>query len=406
MEELPIGRRVAYWRNRRKLTLQVLADRVGMSKSWVEKVESGARRLDKFSTISEVADALEIDISMLLGRSPDARPPRAYADHCEIGALRDALGRSALASRLSHPRWPDLGKLRQATEHAWTSFQYARYDVLAPALPALLRAAQSAADHHTGDAAEQATGLLAQVNQVASSTLRKLGEYDLAHLAADRALGASVRCGDDLLAGTSTTRVANALLGMGHARAAFEANVAMAHRLAPGDVNDTSPDRLSVYGALLLQGAMAAAHLRDSTSVGELIAEARVAATALGGVDVDHYRTSFGPTNVELHRAAAAVELGEGRQAIAAHDQLDRGRLSALVPERRAQHLLDLARALAHTGKLDRAGEVLGEAEHLAPMEIRSRPAAHAVMTGILRRTKGSPPALLASLADRMGARV
>jgi transcriptional regulator with XRE-family HTH domain len=403
MEDLPIGRRVAYWRKRRRLTLQILADRLGMSRSWVEKIERGDRRLDKFSTISEIADALEIDISMLLGRSPDARQAPAYADHCEINALRDALGRSTLATQLGRPRRPDLGELRQATEHAWTTFQYARYDVLARALPGLLLDVQAAADHGTGDHAELATCLLGQVYQVASSTLRKLGEYQLAHMAADRALGACLRAADDLLAGTATIRIANALLAMGHPRAAFEANVAMAHRLAPGGANGASPNRLSVYGTLLLQGAMAAAHLRDNASVRELIGEAGAAATELSA-DADHYRTSFGPTNVELHRAAAAVELGEGRQAVETHERLDRRRLAALVPERRAQHLLDLARALAQTRDIGRAGDMLVEADRIAPAEIRSRPAAHAVMTGILRRTKGAPPALLAALADRMGA--
>ena len=212
-----------------------------MSKSWVEKIERGDRKLDRFSTISEIADALEIDISMLLGRSPDARPAHGNVAHCEITALRDALGRSALTAQLGRPRRPGLGELRQATAHAWTTFQYARYDILTRTLPGLLHDAQAAADHYTGDHADLARNLLGQVYQISSSTLRKLGAYELAHLAADRALGASLRAGDDLLAGTATIRVANALLAMGRTRAAFEANVATAHRLAPGGANDTQP---------------------------------------------------------------------------------------------------------------------------------------------------------------------
>ena len=45
MEDQPVGRRVAYWRNRRKLSQQLFADRLGKSKSWVDKVERGVRRL-------------------------------------------------------------------------------------------------------------------------------------------------------------------------------------------------------------------------------------------------------------------------------------------------------------------------------------------------------------------------
>src|SRR5205807_9742759 len=48
VDELPIGRRVAYWRGRRRMSQQVFADRLGKSKSWVDKVERGVR--DRKST--------------------------------------------------------------------------------------------------------------------------------------------------------------------------------------------------------------------------------------------------------------------------------------------------------------------------------------------------------------------
>ncbi len=47
-----IGRRVAYWRARRWMSQQVFADRLGKSKSWVDKVERGvAAGFDKFSVV-------------------------------------------------------------------------------------------------------------------------------------------------------------------------------------------------------------------------------------------------------------------------------------------------------------------------------------------------------------------
>lgn len=405
MEESPIGRRVNHWRTRRKLTLQVLADRIGKSKSWLEKVERGERRLDSLSTIADVAAALEIDTSILLDQSTESRTAVVDADECEIGALREAFDRCALAGQVARPREPKPNELRQSVSHAWSAFQHARYGTLTRLLPGLLVDTQAAADHHRGDDHESCASLLGQVYQITSSVLRKLGEAEFSLAAAERAVAASLRSGDELLIGTATTRLANALLAMGRPRAAFETNVAMAHRLAPGGPHKPTPERLSVFGALLLQGAMAAAHLHDDHSVRELLGVAGHAADALGS-DGNHYWTSFGRTNVELHRAAAAVELGEARRAVGIHDQIDPDRFAALMPERRAQHLLDLARALALGRDLIRAGEMLVEADRQAPAEIRSRPAARAVMTGILRRTKGTPPALVTELADRMGARV
>src|SRR5262249_3841662 len=74
MDELPIGRRVAHWRGRRNMSQQVFADRLGKSKSWVDKVERGVRRLDKFSVVYEIADVLQVDVQLLLGKESERRP--------------------------------------------------------------------------------------------------------------------------------------------------------------------------------------------------------------------------------------------------------------------------------------------------------------------------------------------
>ena len=59
----------------------------------------------------------------------------------------------------------------------------------------------------------------------------------------------------------------------------------IANRLAPGDdANEATPERLSVYGHLLLQGAMAAARIGDSATVRDLLTSADEAACRLGGV--------------------------------------------------------------------------------------------------------------------------
>src|SRR5205085_6238325 len=135
------------------------------------------------------------------------------------------------------------------------------------------------------------------------------------------------RSGDHLLAATASYRVGSALLALGRARPALEVNVNIANRLAPvAEGNPITPECLSVYGMLLLNGAMAAARIGDGATVRDLIRGADDAAIALGA-DRNDYWTSFGPTNVQLHRAAAAVELGEGRLAIETHERMDQSGL-------------------------------------------------------------------------------
>ncbi|MEV4624979.1 helix-turn-helix domain-containing protein [Micromonospora sp. NPDC049523] len=405
MEELPVGRRVAYWRARRKMSQQLFADRIGKSKSWVDKVERGERRLDSISTLHHLATVLQVGVEALLDRTAHTARVKP-TDPIDLDPVRMALARFAPAAGMAAAgSGPPLEELGRSVGHAWLTFQHARYDTLVGAVPKLLRGAQAAEAGQTGDAALRAAHLLGQVYQVISSVTRKLGAVDLARLAAERSIALAQRADDPLLAGTGTTRFANALLAAGDSRAAFEANVVMAHHLAPNGPTWSDPDRVSVYGSLLLQGAMAAAHMGDDASVGELLREAKVAADSLGDDD-NRYRTSFGPTNVELHRVAAAVELGEARRAVTVHSGLPRRAFDRLLPERRAQHLLDVARGHLVLGDLTRAGEALLEADRHAPAEIRGRPVARDVMTGILRQTKGVPPALVTELADRMGALV
>jgi transcriptional regulator with XRE-family HTH domain len=405
VDELPIGRRVAYWRGRRKLSQQVFADRLGKSKSWVDKVERGVRRLDKFSVVYEIADVLQLDVQLLFGKAPERRADALTCiDQVEVAEIRAALERYDSMSAFfdAAPCPPPLDEMRKAVSHAWLTYQYARYGVLTRALPKLLRDAQAADAAYSGDAARDAAHLLGQVYQIASSALRKLGEHELAWLAADRSMAVSQRSGDPLLAGVATFRVGLALLALGRARPALEVNVNIANRLAPGGGNDATPQRLSVYGMLLLQGAMAAACIGDSATVRDLVNGAEEAATALG-TDQNHYWTSFGPTNLELHRAAAAVELGEGRQAVDTHLRIEPKHFNALLPERRAHHLLDIARGFTQIGDIEQAGQMLLQGDRLAPSEIRCRPLAHEVMSNVLRRTRGTPPAAVAELAEHMG---
>jgi hypothetical protein len=294
--------------------------------------------------------------------------------------------------------------MRKAVSHAWQTYQHCKYGMLARTLPRLLRDAQAADTAYGGTGEGRlAAHQLAQVYMLASSALRKLGEHELSWLAADRSIAVAQRAGDQLLTGVATYRVALALLALGRSRPALEVNVNIANRLAPGaGVEPTSPERLSVYGMLLLQGAMAAARIGDTASVRDLLAGADEAARAVGP-DQNHYWTSFGPTNVQLHRAACAVELGEGKLAVETHEQIDMHGFGAMLPERRAHHYLDLARGYAQIGNVEGASDMLLEGDRLAPSEIRCRPIAREVLSDVLRRSRGTPPPPIAELAEHMG---
>ncbi|MFG1658524.1 helix-turn-helix domain-containing protein [Micromonospora chersina] len=385
-EELPPGRRVAQWRVRRRMTQQMLADRLGKSKSWVDKVERGARALDRFSVIQDIARVLRVEPAALLG--PVAGPPPTAAA-VDLEPVRAALARYDVfrTGREARPATGPDEAARQV-EHAWLTFQHAHYPHLVRLLPGLLDTVRRLPG-------ERRPEPLVEAYRLTSAVLVKLGEADLGWLAADRAVAVA---GDDpLLAATAAVPLAAALRSVGRPRLARTAALTAARRIAPAGVPAARP----VCGALLLQAALAAAAGGDDRSAAELLDRAAGLAARFGDV-ADPYRTGFGPDLVEVTGVVAAVESGDAGEAVRRHETVVRRPGWQRLPvERRAAHLVDAARAYLQVGDVPRAGRVLVEADRIAPAEVRCRPVARTVIEGVARG--GPAPAGVAELAALVG---
>ena len=368
---MPIGRRVAYWRVRRRMSQQVFADRLGKSKSWVDKVERGVRALDKVSTLRDIAAALRIDHALLLGQ--DSRPVDVTARIEGVELIGAAL--SAYDIALERPtagrKVPDAARVVRGVAHAWTSYQHARYPALIDLLPELLAGAQR------GHAHDPRAGRvpLVEAYRLTAALLVKLGETELAWLAADRAM--ALATGDPVLVAAATVQLGQVLRATGRARAAGRAALAAAYRIGQAD-----PDaaRLSLCGTLLVQAALAAARQGDDRAAAARIDEAADLAAEVGDGH-DHHHTGFGPTAVALAGVAIGVELGTADDAIARHGEaVGRAGWRWLSPEHRAAHLIEAARAYLQTEDPANAARVLLDADLIAPSEVRHRPAAREVL--------------------------
>jgi tetratricopeptide (TPR) repeat protein len=289
-----------------------------------------------------------------------------------------------------------VDQLRQRVDYLWLAFEAADYEVVGRALPAVLRDSQRS---HAAFRQAGSARVLAETYQITASTARKLGEFDLAWIAGDRGIAVAEETADQLLTATAAYRVANALLAMGRVDAAYALNVSIASRLEPG--LETLADR-SVYGTMLLQAAIASARRGDNRETRGLIREAHEVAGRVGPARND-YHTAFGPVNVGIHRVSALVELGEGGTAVEAAAVVLREDLGQLPRERRANHLVDVARGYSQWGKREQALATLLDAEQLAPAEVHCRPMARATITDLVYRARGTTPALLRDLAARAG---
>ncbi|MFV2021455.1 helix-turn-helix domain-containing protein [Micromonospora sp. LOL_023] len=207
------GRRVALWRVRRRMTRQVFADRIGRSKSWVEKVERGARRLDRFSLIQQVAEVLRVDPAELLGTDRPSETDKAAGG---VQAVRAALAcYDVFATATGAPIAAE--EVGRRVEHAWSTYRHGDHPRLLRMVPGLLDAARQL--HAVRG--EHGVVLLVQAYRVTALVLVKVGEADLAWLAADRALATAGN--DRLLAASAVVPLGQALRGLGQGRLAMAA---------------------------------------------------------------------------------------------------------------------------------------------------------------------------------------
>ena len=190
------------------------------------------------------------------------------------------------------------------------------------------------------------------------------------------------------------------ITGRKHAQEALE--LAMAAAAALGAATRTlSSERLSVYGALHLAAAIAAAARLDRATTGSLLATARGIADRTG--EANHMGTAFGPVNVAIHAISASLRLGDPRTAAQTGEALDLAAVPAGLVGRRTQVNLDLARAYAMTRKDAAAVNLLLAAERLSPQLVRYDPATRDVLTELLRREHRPSTPELRPLARRAG---
>lgn len=290
----------------------------------------------------------------------------------------------------------DVPTWERAASSAKRNSQASRYGLAISELTSLLGVLPTVTASLDDDDAPHVWTLCAQTYHTAASVLLKLGHEGLAHIAADRSMAFAERSQDPLSIGSSARIVAHALLSSGHFREARMTATSAATRLV---THNPTRQQLSVFGSLLLRGAIAAALAGDRAGALELLDEADGAARPVGE-DRNDCWTAFGPTNVLLHRVHVAVTLGDAGTALEHARAVDMNRLA--VTERRACLCIDAARALVQWDRYAEACHMLTAVQQLAPEELLSRPSVRAMVSDIVRRAPRSAQTGVRALAARV----
>ena len=232
--------------------------------------------------------------------------------------------------------------------------------------------------------------------------LRKLGDAHLAWIAADRAVRAGRHADSPLLIAVGARALSQVFTETGQLDAALDISLSSATALEPTlQDNRSGPERWSVWGALLLMAAIAAARDNDIGAASDYLRRAGQAADHIHA-DRNDLWTSFGPTNVAIHGISVAVELGDVSETIRRAEQVNTTALPADLLERRTQVFIDLGRAYVQRRDDAAATTVFRQAEELAPEEVHySVPVRealremlkqeHRCATPELRRSRGEP---------------
>jgi hypothetical protein len=314
-----------------------------------------------------------------------------------FAAVLAAYASDAAGSTQDEP--PDLPSLAAAVARAKRDYQACRYSEVTEHLPALLGRVQAACAVLDGQDLSQAYTLSAEAHHVAASILFKVGDHGLGWLAADRSMQAARASEDPVTVASSARIVTHALMGSKHYKAATDTASTLAAKF-DHDVSAHDPESLSVYGSLLLRGAIAAAQHENRGGADDLLTEAEEAAARLGD-DLNLRWTAFGPTNASLHRVNIAVTLGDAGTAIDVARTVDLGKID--VTERKATFLMDTARAFLQCGRHERAYLALRAAEEIAPEEIIGRPGARRLVRDLMTTAPLSVQRQAEDFARRIG---
>jgi transcriptional regulator with XRE-family HTH domain len=393
-----LGRKIAAERRRRGLSQPELARMIDRSVAWVSQVERGVRKVDRMSVLETLAAALDIPLAELAAEAPvvaaaTEEPPGA-------SELRLVLsGAHMLRAMLGSGRAPAISTLRGKAGKAWDLTHAGRYteltDLLHSLVPDLETAARTAPEKQRAEAFE----LLATTYQACSAALAKLGEPDVAWIAADRAMAAAERAGDPLLVAAGAYRLVFVFIAARHYGQAEETARTAADALSTM-TGEGNKQAMSLQGGLTLQRAVIAARTNDAdTAYGQLERASQIAGQL--GEGRNDYNTEFGPANVGLYEIAVAVELGDAGRALRVAASVDTAGLSA---ERRARMLIDVARARAQRRQVTEAVAALREAEQITPEQVRSHELVRLLVSDLLTM-QDRPASDLRDLAGRLSTR-
>lgn len=391
-----IGKQVRKYRRVRNWSQQVLADRIGVNRSMINRCETGVRPIDSRDVLYRLAEALSVSVGDLTGHEQDRVNPSTLAFHQSVPRIESALMAAGISDSSQDPR--PIADLETLANQVPVIRMRCDYVALGAILPSLI----SDLYRHTlsgGSDAERAWRALVPATLTVGLTTRSLGYTSLAWIAAQACDRAANTIGDPVGQAAAEYVLAQTLLAQpGAANASLAHSAGSADRLQSGL---STPAGLQMYGMLNLHAALTQAAM--GTDPAGHLAEATETARRIGIAHGDAFALNFGEQNTNIWAMSIALELRDGGRAIEA------SRLIApdTIPteDRRGRYYVELGRAYALEKQFPESMAALLRAEQIAPQEVRAMTVVRELVGGMLRKARRDlMTGELGRFAERVGA--
>ncbi|MGW7090069.1 helix-turn-helix domain-containing protein [Streptomyces sp. NPDC054871] len=382
-ELFSIGKRIKWLRERRGMSQKGLGEQINRTENWVYKIEHDRMPVDRISVLQLLCRALRCSMEDLTGGYVSGISTGG-AEHEHVPAIRQALSlpSSLLPLRVEGVTAEDF---QESVTDAWKVYETQeeeRYRDVGERLPNLLRQGHAALrDAHS----ENETTILRHLISLYGLHqiwLRRVGEPTLARVAADRGLALADNAGDPALLAAAAWNLSCVLTSAGDVADSLELARQTIAQCKPAD--DAPAEHWSAYGALHLQGAVAA--VRATSPVAwDLYRGAKEAVKKVGG-DRNHWHTCFGPTNVAMHEVHLMAEEGDVSEALRVADSVE---VNPELPlERRTRYLIEVMN-LNRVQRDDYATvHILSRLKKESPEEIVFSPLVREAVAELLKREK------------------
>ncbi|MFF3069234.1 helix-turn-helix domain-containing protein [Kitasatospora sp. NPDC057936] len=358
----------------REVTQEDLADKSGVSLGTIRKLEQGGNL--SLPSLMRVAVGLGTDVSVILGQQSPRRG-MVLEERSALRAVSAAVHDTGLGIG-ADVEPGSLEDLRDAARRADAAFWSGRYVELGAILSLLLPEARALYDATAPDRREAAGGVLADAFQTAAVMANILGARDLGYTAITHGRNVADQVGDDLRSAHLMASLSWICLRDGHTAKGVHVAEQSAAKVEPR-MSDSDPDRLSVYGQLVTNAAVAASRGGASAdSARDYLSQAHAVAARIGR---EHARGDqgqpFGPSYAATQAMSVAMALGDtaGALRLIETTHLDPGTPLST----RARFHLDIALTRTETRQWEAAAAELKEACRIAPTWVR-----HQALPGVI----------------------